>query len=576
MQRETLPLSESVLNDPRPLVLSLAGNTVTPLIYEGALSSLEPQLLVIGVDYLFSDPAGDLDELAGSLAAGVASRRYRTAIVGHSAGGAIALAAAALLGPALSALVVCSTGPNTIGHGQPKLVETAGAPDGSPCVLELFPGLVLPAPLRDQLVEYADRVPDEALLKLFQSQREIDLTDRLDDIRCPTLIIHGTHDPRRPSSHGAQLAAGIPGARLVPFDTGHNPMLEAPERFEREVTHFLEETAMAPGGWTPAGACADEPTSTIEREPTLLRHATGFSGEETLVYFERMDPARQSGLPPVLMLHGRAHSGACYQVTPDGRPGWAYRFVESGFPVMVPDWPGHARSGTGAPDTLTGEAVCQAFARLVEDLGCPIILLTHSMAGAMGWRLLELCVEQIEAVVAVAAGPPGNMQPEADIVDENSSEITVQTMFGPISLPKTGMIRGGRDWAIHAVVGSSTYFPRSHLEPYIASLCETNVRLMLERLNVHGSQVRVENPGVFEGKPVVAVSGTNDVLQARSDDQAMVAWLKSHGAKAEQIWLGDRGITGNGHMLMLEENSDRICDVILEWIKATLPTELSI
>jgi pimeloyl-ACP methyl ester carboxylesterase len=45
---------------------------------------------------------------------------------------------------------------------------------------------------------------------------------RLADIRVPTLVLHGTDDPMFPFPHGEALAAGIPGARLVPLEgMGH-------------------------------------------------------------------------------------------------------------------------------------------------------------------------------------------------------------------------------------------------------------------------------------------------------------------------------------------------------------------
>jgi hypothetical protein len=33
------------------------------------------------------------------------------------------------------------------------------------------------------------------------------------------------------------------------------------------------------------------------------------------------------------------------------------------------------------------------------------------------------------------------------------------------------------------------------------------------------------------------------------------------------VWLADRGITGNGHMMMLEDNSAEIAGMIGGWIR---------
>jgi hypothetical protein len=48
----------------------------------------------------------------------------------------------------------------------------------------------------------------------------------------------------------------------------------------------------------------------------------------------------------------------------------------------------------------------------------------------------------------------------------------------------------------------------------------------------------------------------------------VVTWLNANGAKADFWFLADRGIVGNGHMLMLEDNSDAIADIMLEWLGA--------
>jgi pimeloyl-ACP methyl ester carboxylesterase len=45
---------------------------------------------------------------------------------------------------------------------------------------------------------------------------------RLDDIRAPTLVLHGDADPLFPLAHGEALAAEIPGATLVVLEgMGH-------------------------------------------------------------------------------------------------------------------------------------------------------------------------------------------------------------------------------------------------------------------------------------------------------------------------------------------------------------------
>ena len=71
------------------------------------------------------------------------------------------------------------------------------------------------------------------------------LHDLLAAVTAPTLVIGGTLDTvGRPRAE--QVAAGIPGARLVLLDgVGHTPHLEAPAAFRRLVTEFLKEVPAA-------------------------------------------------------------------------------------------------------------------------------------------------------------------------------------------------------------------------------------------------------------------------------------------------------------------------------------------
>src|SRR2546426_597155 len=46
---------------------------------------------------------------------------------------------------------------------------------------------------------------------------------------------------------------------------------------------------------------------------------------------------------PIVLVHGGSHTGASWQGTPDGRPGWADFFLQRGWPVYVVDQPGRGR-----------------------------------------------------------------------------------------------------------------------------------------------------------------------------------------------------------------------------------------
>jgi hypothetical protein len=68
-----------------------------------------------------------------------------------------------------------------------------------------------------------------------------------------------------------------------------------------------------------------------------------------------------------------------------------------------------------------------------------------------------------------------------------------------------------------------------------------------------------------------------DVLTISADgtyhrvfDGCIPKWLNQAGVRTEFVRLEDVGITGNGHMMMLELNSDEIIAFIDEWIQENL------
>src|SRR5262249_2891322 len=56
-----------------------------------------------------------------------------------------------------------------------------------------------------------------------------------------------------------------------------------------------------------------------------------------------------------------------------------------------------------------------------------------------------------------------------------------------------------------------------------------------------------------------------------SYDHCTAAYLTQAGVGNTFIRLADVGIRGNGHMMMLEKNSDAIAAVMLDWLNKTLP-----
>lgn len=68
------------------------------------------------------------------------------------------------------------------------------------------------------------------------------IADRLEDVGCPTLIVHGDRDKLVPVRDADEFERLIPGARkLIYKGIGHVPQLEVPDRFNADLAAFLAE-----------------------------------------------------------------------------------------------------------------------------------------------------------------------------------------------------------------------------------------------------------------------------------------------------------------------------------------------
>jgi pimeloyl-ACP methyl ester carboxylesterase len=69
--------------------------------------------------------------------------------------------------------------------------------------------------------------------------RKTRLVPRASELRCPTLLIVGRHDPQTPVRVSRMLNARIPDSQLVIFErSGHSPFVEEPERFAQVLGAF--------------------------------------------------------------------------------------------------------------------------------------------------------------------------------------------------------------------------------------------------------------------------------------------------------------------------------------------------
>lgn len=170
-------------------------------------------------------------------------------LVGHSMGGAIALAIA-LDRPGLpSALVLAGSGARL--RIQPTVIEEArqaadrSAPGARiPRVIPLG-DVVSPKANLDAREWLAERIGDstgQATHADFVATDRFDVMSRLQEIRLPTLIIGGEDDRWTPPKFQRYFAEHIAGSRLVMFaNCGHYPFVERADAFNAELEDFLAQ-----------------------------------------------------------------------------------------------------------------------------------------------------------------------------------------------------------------------------------------------------------------------------------------------------------------------------------------------
>jgi len=87
--------------------------------------------------------------------------------------------------------------------------------------------------------------PDDAW-RLQSSFSVIDVSDLLEKVRVPTLVLHARDDNVAPVESGRTMAAGIPGARFIELESQNHILLEGEPAFEEFIDHvraFIAETA---------------------------------------------------------------------------------------------------------------------------------------------------------------------------------------------------------------------------------------------------------------------------------------------------------------------------------------------
>lgn len=339
-------------------------------------------------------------------------------------------------------------------------------------------------------------------------------------------------------------------------------------------------------------------------------------GDKTVMvgqmFVQSRTPAKITQPYPVVMVHGLAQTGVNFLATADGRPGWVQRFVEKGYQVYVVDQVGRGRSGTNpevygpydrlgtrslektytAPEVYdlfpqaklhtqwpggpgvqgnaafdqffasqvpflangqqTEELVDPALVALLEKIG-PAILLTHGQGALFGWAASDARPDLVKAHVSVEPNGP----PFFDVQFRGGKEFWEKSgdgrarAYGLTRMPLTfePPVKAPEDLVVAQQAKGADKAADKGADGQIRCWLQAEPARTLPNL-----------------AKVPAVVVTAEASFHATYDACTVAFLTQAGAKPDAIRLADRGLRGNGHMVMLETNSDAVADLVAGWI----------
>jgi len=175
-----------------------------------------------------------------------------------------------------------------------------------------------------------------------------------------------------------------------------------------------------------------------------------------------------------------------------------------------------------------------AGAALLDKIG-PAIVLTHSQSGPFGWLIADARPKLVKAIIAIEpSGPPF----ENTIIGTGKGRA-----WGPSDIP-------------------ITYDPPVK-DPSELSLARDDKPDGPDMFVCWMQKAPARQLVNLKGIPSVIVS--SEASYHGLYDNCTEKYLKQAGMAIEWMRLGDMGIHGNGHMVMIEKNNLDIAKVIDDW-----------
>jgi len=287
-------------------------------------------------------------------------------------------------------------------------------------------------------------------------------------------------------------------------------------------------------------------------------------------YVEYTIPAeKRRNAPPIVLYPGGDLIGVQFNNTPDGREGWADYFVRRGFSVYIVDPPGRGRAGWSVDQ----------YNRVQQGIDPPSSQPLLNQWDTDAWR------EWNQGPTFGVHGrhdprcigndgrgdPPVTCHGDRFPKDEDSLKHfqAAHMPIGPFptNAPTTSLVE------LLEKIGPAIYIGHSAGGSFGGEVANSRPDLFKAVIGIEPAQncniaTNAEVRGIVR-VPTLSIHGINQIGRPNTPDcRSKYAEINGRGGNATYLDLiHDRGIWGNGHMMMWEDNSDKIVDILLQWIE---------
>lgn len=270
-------------------------------------------------------------------------------------------------------------------------------------------------------------------------------------------------------------------------------------------------------------------------------------------YVEWFKPARRrSG--SITVVHGGGGQSSEFLRTPDDRPGWVHAFLRAGYAVYLLDRPGHGRNHWNG--AVLGPASAPAdYETLVPRFVEPARhMLWPEAAEHRQWPSESRgATDRFMASQGPMATRLAASQAHVEAIAPALFDFVGDTVL------LTHSAGGPCGWALSACGG-----PRVKAIVAVEPLGAPGFEHAHGRFDNGLCAADFAGPHDPYAPPIAIV--TAEASWMRQMNFQAADYLRSRGARLTHLDLPALGITGNGHMMMSELNSDAIADVVVGWL----------